>query len=138
MSSQKLVHSISANLVSTKDLNVFGAWVLKGINVVSPTTETYLIVNAAPPGVIIAPTSPLQEVVVKFPQNCADSTIIFVSFTQDVQNVVFSDGKFANKASIGPFVTAGDSITLFYNKSSNKWFKLSGSSSIRVQWKSRQ
>lgn len=128
MSANKIVQSVSANTVNTTSLNVSGNFVLKGVTIVTPLSGHKIKVGAIGTGVIIAPTTSLDEVTVLFPQNSVDGQIMFISFTQDVKNVIFANAVFAN-ASLMKTAKAGDSITLFFNQESNKWYKLGGSRS---------
>lgn len=129
MSSQKFIHDLTASSVSTSDLNVSGNFVLKGVAVVSPKSGNRIKIGAIAPGIIVAPMGPLEEVTVIFPQKVTDGQVMFISFTQNVKKVSFSNGKFAANSTIGPAVKGGDSITLFYHGASDKWYKLAGGTS---------
>lgn len=128
MSAQKIVQSVTANAIYTSELNVGGNFVLKGVTVQSPTSSTKVVIGAVSPGVIIAPKQPLNDVRIVFPKHVTDGQVMFVSFTQDVKKCTFTNANFANKSTLGPTIKAGDSITLFYHAQTDKWYKLSGSS----------
>lgn len=113
-------------ILQTEDLHVGGNIVLKGVAVVTPLSGNKIKLGSIAPGVIIAPKNSLTELEVLFPSNVTDGQLLFISFTQDVEKVVFKNAKFANKSQLGPSVKAGDSITLFYNENSDKWYKLMG------------
>jgi len=126
MSSQKVVNTLHATTVATQDMNIAGNLMLKGVAVVSPKDKQKVRIGAIAPGVIVAPNGPLKEVTIIFPVNVGDGQVMFLSFTQDVDNLVFTNAKFANGSTLGPKVKAGDTITLFYHEATNKWFKLAG------------
>jgi hypothetical protein len=129
MSGQKIFHSVEAQNVSTNNLKIGGGLVLAGMNVFSGTNIGKKIkVPCIPPGVIVAPFKPLEQATIVFPETNRDGQIMFISFTQDVGKVAFENGNFANQSSFTS-AKAGDSITLFYNEPSNKWYKLAGGSS---------
>jgi hypothetical protein len=109
-----------------RDLHVDGNFLLKGVAVVTPKEKQKVRIGTIAPGVIVAPVGPLKQTEVIFPPRVADGQVMFISFTQNVDNVVFTNAKFANGSSLGPKVKAGDSIALFYNEASDKWYKLTG------------
>ena len=120
--------SSSSNAFSVNNLTVGGNLLLKGVAVVNPKGGNKVKVGSIAPGVIIAPMAPLDEVTIIFPSVVKDGQVMFISFTQDVKNVIFTNATFANGSIIGPSVKAGDSITLFYHAKTDKWYKLSGGS----------
>ena len=126
MSSQKLVHSLTASAVTTNSLQIGGNFLLKGISVVSPKAGSTVTLGLASPGVIIAPTGSLAAATLVFPSHPQDGQVMYISFSQDVGKLSFTNGKFANTSLLGPSAAAGDSITLFYHEASGKWYKLSG------------
>lgn len=127
--SQKFVNTLAANALSTSELSINGNFVLRGVAVVSPKSGNKVKIGAIGHGVIVAPNGPLNDVTVIFPEKAIDGQIMFISFTQDVKKVTFTNGNFANKSTLGPVVKAGDSITLFYHEATGKWYKLAGGSS---------
>lgn len=127
--SRKYIPYVESNLVSTGSLDVSGSLALKGITVVSPQSGTAVKINLVAPGVIVAPSGGLTEATLVFPSQPLDGQIVFISFTQNVGKVIFTNGKFANASTLGPVVSAGDSIVLYYNGDTSKWYKLSGTSS---------
>ena len=132
MSSQKIVTSLTAsNVINTSDLNVAGKFVLKGVSVFSPRNSKRVKIPIMSPGMILAPYGPLEEAVFIFPESeiVADGTVMYITVLQDIKKVSFTNGNFANMSQLGPYVKAGDSITLFYHKPSDKWYKLAGSNS---------
>jgi hypothetical protein len=118
------VTQLNAETVLTNELQITGNFVLKGVVVVTPKSGNRIKIGTVSPGVIIAPNGPLHDVTIIFPEQVSDGQIMFISFTQDVKRVHFTNGNFANKATLGPSVSAGDSITLFYHGDTGKWFKL--------------
>ena len=114
---------------SLQHLHVSGNLFLKGVKVVSPLNgqNVSLNIETGSPGIIVAPSSPIDSNVnIVFPNLVSDGQLLFISFTQDMQNVTFSNANFANKSVLGPIVSAGDSVMLFYNGASSKWYKISG------------
>jgi len=101
---------------------------MEGVAVVTPRNRNVVKVGTISPGVIVAPQSPLDEVTIIFPQSPTDGQIMFLSFTQPINSVHFTNASFANGSLLGPSVKAGDSITLFFNAKTGKWFRLSGGS----------
>jgi hypothetical protein len=126
--SQKFIHTLSATNLHTSDLNVAGNLSLKGVAVVVPKSGNRIKIGTISPGLIVAPFTKLEEVDIIFPEKPVDGQIMFISFTQDVKKVTFSNSNFANKSTLGPVVKAGDSITLFFHSGTNKWYKLAGGS----------
>lgn len=124
---RKYFHNLDAEVLSANNLDVTGSLNLKGITVVSPPSGSSVKLTLSAPGVIVAPSGGLAEVTLEFPAQPEDGQVMFVSFTQDVAKVKFVSGKFANVSTLGPLVSAGDSILLFYNSETGKWYKLSGS-----------
>lgn len=126
MSAQKLVQSLTASTLATNTLQVGGSFVLKGISIVSPKPGTVVKVGLAAPGVIIAPSGSLTEATLIFPSRPVDGQIMYISFTQDVGKLTFTNGKFANTSLLGPSAKAGDNITLYFDEKTGKWYKLAG------------
>ncbi len=129
--SQKTVHNISATNVeaqnlSANDVRVHENFLLKGIIVVSPKGGNKIQMGAISPGVIVAPSTPLNELTIIFPIHPEDGQVMFLSFTQDIKKVIFVNGNFANQSTLGPTVKAGDSIMLFFHSKTNKWYKVLG------------
>jgi|SRR6478609_1363870 len=120
--------SSSSNAFDVNHLTVGGNLTLKGVAVVNPKVGNKIKIGTIAPGVIVAPKGPLDEVTIIFPSKTTDGQVMFISFTQDVKNVIFTNAKFANGSVLGPTVKAGDSITLFYHGKTDKWYKLSGGS----------
>lgn len=118
---------MTSNSFDVKNLAVTGNLILKGVTVVTPKTANKIKIGTLA-GVIIAPRTALDQVTIMFPQKKTDGQVMFLSFTQDVKSVTFTNAKFANGSLLGPSVKAGDSITLFYNAEMDKWYKLSGGS----------
>lgn len=119
---------MTSNSFDVKNLAIGGNLILKGVAVVTPKTANKVMIGTIAPGVIVAPSAPLDEVTLMFPKKVNDGQVMFLSFTQDVKKVNFTNAKFANGSLLGPSVKAGDSITLFYNEKTDKWYKLSGGS----------
>lgn len=119
---------MSSNDFNVNHLHVSGNMVLKGVAIVSPKPGNKIRIGTVAPGVIIAPSGPLSEVTLLFPKNVADGQVMYLSFTQDVGNLIYSGANFANGSQLGPKVKAGDSITLLYDKKTDKWYKLAGGS----------
>jgi hypothetical protein len=126
MSSQKLVHSLTANAVSTNNLQVGGNFNLTGITVVSPKPGSSVTLGLASPGIIVAPAGSLTAATLVFPSHPVNGQVMYISFSQDVGKLTFANGKFANTSLLGPSASAGDSITLFYHADTAKWYKLAG------------
>jgi hypothetical protein len=119
---------MTSNSFDVKHLAVGGNLILKGIAVIKPKTANKVKIGTIAPGVIVAPQGPLDEVTLVFPKKVVDGQVMFLSFTQDIKNVLFTNANFANGSLIGPSVKAGDSIALIYNAETNKWYKFSGGS----------
>jgi hypothetical protein len=130
MSSNKLVHSVTANTVSTNSLNVAGHFTMKGVTVISPEESGRVTIQVVSPGVIIAPSGPIGEVTVIFPSQPADGQVVYVSITQPAKAVRFTNGVFANASTLSSPVAAGASITLFFHAATRKWYKLGGGSAV--------
>ena len=118
----------SNNELNVNNLSLGGNLLLKGVAVVNPKTANKVKIGTIAPGVIVAPKAPLDEVTMMFPMNVQDGQVMFLSFTQDVKKVNYTNANFANGSILGPSVQAGDSITLFYHAKTDKWYKLSGGS----------
>ncbi len=128
MPQAKYYPNLETTTLTTNALDIGGSLSLKGITVVSPASGSSVNISVATPGVIVAPSGGLAEVNLQFPANPVDGQVVFVSFTQDAAKVSFTNGKFANASVLGPAVSAGDSILVFFNGETGKWYKLSGSS----------
>ena len=105
-------------------LNVGGEFRLKGISLVQPTSGKTITVPIASPGVIVAPTGPMDLVTLIFPKKAQDGTIVFISFTQNIKHVAVVNAQMANKSLTSGPVSAGTSTTLFYHAKTDKWYKL--------------
>ncbi len=127
MPQPKYFQNLDTQILNANAIDIGGSLSLKGITVVSPASGSNVKISVAAPGVIVAPSGGLSDVALQFPSNPSDGQVIFVSFTQDAAKVTFTNGKFANASVLGPVVSAGDSILIFYNGETGKWYKLSGS-----------
>lgn len=121
---------VGKDVVVGTDVHVNSVLLMKGIQVETPANnnETTILLHGG--GAIIAPVSPRKKIILAFPRS-ADGHVMFISFTQDIDCVVFTNGNFANQSTIGPQVKAGDSITLFYHQKADKWFKIGGSTTCQ-------
>ena len=117
-------HGLNVNFLKSNSLDC-QKLLLSGISVSSPSNGDTVTISDNACGVIIAPKGPLVgSVNLVFPQNPQDSQVLLISFTQDVQNLVIQDVIFANKSNPSGNIKAGDSVMLYYDMSSKKWYKL--------------
>jgi hypothetical protein len=111
--------------VDVKDISVGGNLFLKGVAVVNPNSTNKVKIGTIAPGVIVAPKAPINEVTLLFPKRVHDGQVMFLSFTQDIRKILYTNAKFAHGSKLDS-VKAGDSIMIFYHAQTDKWYKLSG------------
>ena len=126
MASHHTVQNLHAETLSTGDISVTGNLLMKGVTVITPEKGTYVKIGLLSPGAIIAPLTALDQVTLMFPEHSTDGQLMFISFTQDVKQVFFTNSNFANASVLGPNVKAGDNVCLFYHGKTGKWYKLFG------------
>ena len=102
--------------------SLVGALRLKGIKVQN-TSGADFVLPVVSPGCIIQSKVPVNTATILFPKNAVDGGTMTLYFNQDVKEVKFINATVAKKT-YGKGITAGTTLSLFYNQATKKWIPL--------------